>query len=87
MVLYSLRMALSAFELGVAAELRALAARDQTKQVELAAVLELSQSQTSKVLRGLRPLTVGQFHAAAHYFNTTTARICIAAGAAARRIS
>ena len=48
----------------VAAELRSLQARVQVTQADLADAAGISQSQMSKVLRGKRPLTLGQFAAA-----------------------
>lgn len=50
---------LSPVELTVAGILRAESARNMIGQVQLAEVAGMSQSQMSKVLRGVRPITIG----------------------------
>jgi DNA-binding transcriptional regulator YdaS (Cro superfamily) len=52
-------------DIALARVLRGLAAKTATSQGALAAACGLSQSQVSKCLRGVRPLTVGQADAIA----------------------
>ncbi|PZE34034.1 hypothetical protein DEJ21_14385 [Curtobacterium sp. MCSS17_006] len=78
-------MDISPFELQVAAELRAHVARHEVTQTELAAVIGLSQSQTSKILRGVRHITAGQLGAAAQRLHTTASEITAAAEKGAER--
>lgn len=76
MVLYHRHMELNQFEQAVAAELRAHVARLQINQASLGIAIGSSQSQTSKILRATRPITVGQLDSAAQYLGVSVETIC-----------
>lgn len=55
----------------VATEIRALLGRHQRTQTDLAGLLNISQSQMSKRLRGVIPFDIDELASVAHYFGVS----------------